>query len=200
MESYYSQTDLLHMARQIADEARTAATNTKLLYRTALDRLIELPALAVYRKELQATSSEGVVSLSDSATEEDAVADSEQLAATLFEKGTALARLGRVEEELEVICCRGPALRGDRFTSFPQVVLPGHFCTRASLFGQLGRIDEELVAYDEVNQRFADTESPTLFEWVAKALLRKGFTLGQVGREEESLAVYDELSLSLRCK
>jgi tetratricopeptide (TPR) repeat protein len=64
---------------------------------------------------------------------------------------------------------------------------------RGALFGQLGRNDEAVAAYDEVIARFKDAGEPRLREQVAMALVNKGARLGQLGRNDEAVATYDEV-------
>jgi hypothetical protein len=47
--------------------------------------------------------------------------------------------------------------------------------------GGLGRWQEAIAAYDEVERRFGDAQEPALREQVARALVNKGVRLGQPG-------------------
>ena len=44
--------------------------------------------------------------------------------------------------------------------------------------GQLGDAEAEIAIYDEVVERFGDSDAPELQEWVAKALFNKGVDAG----------------------
>jgi L-rhamnose isomerase len=59
--------------------------------------------------------------------------------------------------------------------------------------GELGRNDEEIVAYDEVVERFGVATELELRDLVGKALLFKGATLGELGRNNEAIVAYDEV-------
>ena len=50
-----------------------------------------------------------------------------------------------------------------------------------------------MAVYDEVVERFGDSESPALLERVAQALLNKGITLRAQDDWQAELAVYDEV-------
>ncbi|WP_323122098.1 tetratricopeptide repeat protein [Burkholderia alba] len=62
---------------------------------------------------------------------------------------------------------------------------------RAITLGELGRDEDEIAAYDEIDRRYGQDDSPALREQVAKALYNKGITLGQLDRGEDAIAVYD---------
>ena len=64
--------------------------------------------------------------------------------------------------------------------------------------GLLGRSEEEVAVYDEVDTRYRDDPAPTLRERVARALVNKGYRLGLLGRSEEEVAVYDEVDTQPR--
>ena len=59
--------------------------------------------------------------------------------------------------------------------------------------GEHDRPDVEIVAYDELIDRFGDAAEPLLREQVAEALLYKGITLGELDRHDAEIAAYDEL-------
>ena len=52
---------------------------------------------------------------------------------------------------------------------------------------------EEQSKYDEVVQRFGDSDVPELQEQVAKSLFNKGVTRGQLGETDAEIALYDEV-------
>jgi hypothetical protein len=59
--------------------------------------------------------------------------------------------------------------------------------------GVLGRHEEEIVAYSEVERRFGGAEELALREPVAKALFNKGIQLGKLDRIEQQVALYKEI-------
>ncbi len=64
---------------------------------------------------------------------------------------------------------------------------------RALALGGIGRDQEEIAAYEEIDQAYGANDDPTLREQVATALVNKGFKLGQVGRTDDEIAVYREV-------
>jgi len=64
---------------------------------------------------------------------------------------------------------------------------------RGAALGELGRLQDELAAYDEVIRRFGDASDPRLREQVAKALFNKSITLGQINRMDEAADVCDDV-------
>ncbi|MCP2937618.1 hypothetical protein NK983_33475, partial [Salmonella enterica subsp. enterica serovar Typhimurium] len=58
---------------------------------------------------------------------------------------------------------------------------------------QLGRHEDEIVTYDEVDLRYCTDNAPALREQVAQAIFNRGVTLGQLGRHEDEIATYDEV-------
>ena len=59
--------------------------------------------------------------------------------------------------------------------------------------GALGKSEEAIAVYDEIDRRFGKDESPGVREQVAGGLFNKGATLGALGKSEEAIAVYDEI-------
>jgi tetratricopeptide (TPR) repeat protein len=59
--------------------------------------------------------------------------------------------------------------------------------------GELGRLEEEIAAFDEVVVRFGGAAEPGLRELVARALFDRGVRLGELGRLEEAIAAFDEV-------
>ncbi len=59
--------------------------------------------------------------------------------------------------------------------------------------GALGRSEEAIAVYDELEARYGERDEIALAEAVARALLGKGVTLGTLGQSEEAIAVYDEV-------
>ena len=59
--------------------------------------------------------------------------------------------------------------------------------------GALGKSEEAIAVYDEIDRRFGKDESPGVRAQVAKGLVNKGVTLGALGKSEEAIAVYDEI-------
>ncbi|WP_157222997.1 tetratricopeptide repeat protein [Pseudomonas putida] len=64
---------------------------------------------------------------------------------------------------------------------------------RAITLGELGRGEDAIAVYDEIDQRYGQDDSPALHVQVAKALLNKGVRLSLLDRRQEEIAVYDEI-------
>ena len=65
--------------------------------------------------------------------------------------------------------------------------------------GELGRFDEEISVYDEVDRRFRDATERgdedfrgEFCELLARALVSKGLALGELGRAGEAIGAYEE--------
>jgi tetratricopeptide (TPR) repeat protein len=62
---------------------------------------------------------------------------------------------------------------------------------KASLLGRLGRHEEELATFEEVDRRFRGERELELREEVARALICRAEVLGQLRRTDEALAAFD---------
>ena len=60
-------------------------------------------------------------------------------------------------------------------------------------FGQLGRSEEAIAAYDDIVARYGAAREAALRERVVRALVNKGVRLGALNRIDEEIAVYDEV-------
>ena len=59
--------------------------------------------------------------------------------------------------------------------------------------GWLGETESEVVTYDEVVERFGDSDVPELQVQVAMALFNRGITQGRSGEAQAAMATYDEV-------
>ncbi len=113
-------------------------------------------------------------------------------ALTLFNKGVALGRMDKYEEEIrvydEVV---------ERFGESANLPLREQVAKalviKGLTLGQLGKSEEEIRVYDEVVDRFGESADLPLREQVAQALYNKGVTLGDMGKSKEEIGVYDEV-------
>jgi len=64
---------------------------------------------------------------------------------------------------------------------------------KATVYSEWNQPDNELRTYDEIINRFGESENPELMVRVAKALLNKGYTLGQLDQPDNELKTYDEI-------
>ena len=70
----------------------------------------------------------------------------------------------------------------------------GALFNKAIAFGDLGRLEEAIDAYEDVVARFSGAAGDRrLRDRVAKALFNKGVTLGELGRLDEAVAAYEDL-------
>ena len=69
----------------------------------------------------------------------------------------------------------------------------GGLFNKGFTLGTLGKSEEAIAVYDEIDRRFGKDEAPAVREQVAKGLVYKGVTLGTLGKSEEEIAVYDEI-------
>jgi tetratricopeptide (TPR) repeat protein len=67
------------------------------------------------------------------------------------------------------------------------------FVNKGVALGQLGKSEEEIALYDEIDRRYAQDALPGVREQVVWALVNKGVTLGELGKSEAEIAVYDEI-------
>ncbi|MFW2455079.1 tetratricopeptide repeat protein, partial [Methyloversatilis discipulorum] len=61
-------------------------------------------------------------------------------------------------------------------------------------FSQLGRNDDAITTYDDVDRRYGSDDTPALRERVANTLVNKGIALGRLGRDQEAINTYDEVA------
>lgn len=65
--------------------------------------------------------------------------------------------------------------------------------SRAFTLAELGRSEEAIAVYDEIDRRYGKDDSLALREWVATVLFNKGVALAHLGRSEGAIIVYDEI-------
>ena len=65
--------------------------------------------------------------------------------------------------------------------------------SKGGAFATLGRVQEEIEAYEEVVARFGNSKKPGLARLVARALVSKGIALGKLDRSQEQIEAYDEV-------
>jgi tetratricopeptide (TPR) repeat protein len=64
---------------------------------------------------------------------------------------------------------------------------------KAITLGGLGKLEEEVKVYNEMDQRFGSDLEPGVREQVVRGLVNKGVSLGEQGKSEETIKVYDEM-------
>ena len=61
------------------------------------------------------------------------------------------------------------------------------------VLGELGRSEEEIGIYEEVNTRYGKDTDPGVRKQVASALFNQGVVLGELGRSAEAIRVYKQV-------
>ena len=200
MESYYSPTELMEIGARIAREVEGFDAVKQTLHRTALARLVELPALAGHRDELLGMIPEEIEVPNQGTappkvrTTPVGVAEPRELsqATTLFKKAVALMGKNRTEKALSAFDELVRRFGQNETPAVLGLVAKALFYKGITL-GSLNQTEEELAIYDELVQRFGNSKIPAVLEQVAMALFYKGITLGQLNQTEEELGIYDEL-------
>ena len=216
MASYYSPRELVDIGVRMVREAGSFDAEMRSLHQSAFARLIELPALAVYREELRTMAPAGFAEVfnristpSDeagmattgigqdhrSAAQRHGATDtsSEVMAArSLFDDAVALWNQNRTEDALAALEELVDRFGESEAPALLQVVAIALVAKGVTL-GELNRPEEALSACDEVVGRFGESETPALLQVVAIALVNKGGVLGGLNRPEEALSACDEV-------
>ena len=187
MASYYSPRELVDIGVRMVREAGSFDAEMRSLHQSAFARLIELPALAVYREELRTMAPVSFAEVFNRIS-----APPEVAARNLFNKAAALWEQNRAEDALAAL-----EELVDRFgeSETPALLEPvaRALVNKGMTLGGLDRPEEALSAYDEVVSRFGESETPALLERVTEALVDKGATLGEINRPGEALEAWDEV-------
>ena len=123
-----------------------------------------------------------------------------------------VSEMEHLDGETQALCrtalvrlMESPAFAGDRadlVTKMPADLRPVEPAARAAkkLFEtkitmrDSERSDEDrLAGCEEMERRFGDSEDPAVQEWIAKALVDKGFALVRLNRAQEVLSVWDDV-------
>ena len=59
------------------------------------------------------------------------------------------------------------------------------------VLGKLGRSEEVLQVYKQVDERYGKDTDPSVREQVASALVNQGAVFGKLGRSEEEIGIYE---------
>lgn len=188
MEAYYSPSELKEFGLRIAREAVGSDARTQLVYRTALDRLIELPSLETHREELRSGASWIGSDESDDRVAEPAGPGA---ARALFEKGVALAEENRVAEALALWDDVEQRFGASTSTEDLEAVSMA-LVNRGTALGRLNQPEEALAAWDEVVRRFGDSDAFVHRHAVVRSLVCKGAMLAALNRLEAAVNIWDE--------
>lgn len=73
------------------------------------------------------------------------------------------------------------------------LVIARNLFNKGATLVQMDQTENAIAAYEEIKQRFAASQEPTLRFWVARSLVSIGFRLGQLDRFEDAISAYDEV-------
>ena len=180
MEAFYSPLELKDIGARMVRDLGGPGAEMRSLRRGALERLIDLPALAEYRGEWLAIGESPIA------------ADPERIAKALVNKGVALGEQNRPQDALDAY---DEAIRRFSESETPAVLAPvaAALVNKGATLDKLNRPQDTLDAYDEVIRRFGESETPALLAPIAMALVNKGVALDKLNRPQDALAVYDEV-------
>ena len=173
MESYYSRTELRDIGARIAREAGSFVGEMKSLAQIALVQMIRLPVLAKHREELLAMIPEGFTEV--------------------FERDSATSN---VESKTSVGVGQYPRCgdqSSDDANEQAELLAARKIFGKAVALKNQNRLEDALVAFDEIVRRFGDSEIPMVSCLVALALSGKGYVLDDLDRLEDALTAYDEV-------
>ena len=215
MDSYYSPAELKDIGAGIAREAGSFGEETQSLARITLKQLMELPAMAGYRDELQqlmpdsfakfpgadstianvASATEAAMNLDSRGAEqlhEDSDDKDESAAKQLFASAVALNKKDRPKEALAIF---DEIVRYSEESENPATArwVATALFMKGLVLERLDRKVDALATYDEMARRFAKDKNPNLAQWVAPALLKKGALLIQFRRPTDALNAYHEV-------
>ena len=188
MEAYYSPSEIKEFGLRIAREAAGSDAGTQLVYRTAFDRLIELPSLESHREELISIAPRIVP---DRPNAWSAASAGRGEARAHVEKGIALAEENRVGEALalwdDVVRRFGASASTADLEAVGMALV-----NRGTALGRLNQPEEALAAWDEVVRRFGASDVPIHRHAVVRSLVCKGAMLAALNRLQAALSVWDE--------
>ena len=173
MASYYSPDELKDIGTRMIRDAGSLDLEMLSLHQAALERLMELPALAEYREDLLATIPEDF--------------------ADVFGRSAALPDAAKTAP----IGMRPDSRRADQLdeytNEYAELAAARVRINEAFWLEDRNRMEEALDVYDEVVSRFGESQDPTVLELVAAALAGKGVALGELNRPEDKLAAWNEV-------
>ena len=204
MESYYSPTELMEISARIIREAETFDAETKSLPDTALARLLELPKLADYRKELLemlpkdlATFQGQNMELSGAGKTSEATLDPSESSPSNFVDGTdkMAAAPNNAEQLAEALTAWvGSAHRfSTRMNPFVRRLseiakaIEGSAVVNViggSVLLWMNRTEDALVYFERVVEGFEKNEIPGNIHEAAMAYVQKGVALHRLNRNE----------------
>ncbi len=224
METYYSPAELKDIVARLIREAGSFNGEMQSLYRIAIPRFLESPALSKHRGELQtlhagtgeAAKQEAMDLFAKAATlnNQDRAADAlalwdkllrrfgksknlavlESVAMALFNKGVLLGRMNRIQDALDAY---GEMVRDFGSSKNPAVLesVAKALFNKGMILGGMNQFQDALDALEEVVGRFGQSTDTALLELVANVIVYKGDALDRLNRPEDALAAWDDVLL-----
>ena len=116
---------------------------------------------------------------------------SDAQAAALFQKATALASLGRLNEALEAHEELIDRFEGDASPPVESCVISA-LHSKGLLLDQSGQFDRAQAVYDSAMRRFGDSESSEILGLAARVVASKGTSFCQSNRLKDALLCFDD--------
>ena len=183
MESFYSATELKDIGARMVHDVGGLGVEMRSLHRVALERLMDLPALAEDRGELLAI-------MPGSVTE--GPGPVELAALEPFQTASAFGVEHR-EEDTVTACDEEIRRSGESQIAADLERVAKALVKKGVALGEQNRPQDALGAYDKAIRRFGESETPALLTAVAAALVNKGATLDKLNRTQDALNTYDEV-------
>ncbi len=184
MASFYSLPELMDVGARMASEMGRLDAQAQSMCRTALGRLMELPALAGVGAELAATMP----------ADRRPVEPAARAARELFETKITLLNSERPDEDT-LAACEEMVLRfGEIEAPAVQAWVAKALVNKGVVLQRLNQPRAAVAAWDDLAARFGDEPvPPALVEPVAGALVMKGGLLAEGNQLQDALAVLDEV-------
>ncbi len=181
MEALYSPLELKDIGVRMVHDMESLNAETSFTQRAALERLIELPAMAGHRDELLVMMSQGTTGEPNAAA-----------AREFFETTVAPKEPKRAEDALAACDEMVRRFGGSEDLGVLRWVAMALYRKGAAL-GQLDRPNEAIALCDDVIRRFGAVETRVFQYLVAKVLINKAATLHRLRGPEEALKACDEV-------
>ena len=172
MASYYSPRELTKIGAEIVRAADSVSGDMLPLEQAVLVQLLKVPALGEGRSELRELMPAGLW---------------ETLGPAVPPASGLIAAPGTKPDSAHVDALPGD----DADTSTERLGMD--LLEKARAVRKRGRADEALAVYDDVVQRYGESQAPALVKAVATALFEKGATLAGLNRLEEALGACHEV-------
>lgn len=195
MASYYSPNELKSIATGIALDVKRVDQEARALYKAALARLVQLPALAEVRGALLEVANERALAILNEAIRRfgasKKLADMTQAATALATKSVLLKELRRPDEALDACDELASRFGGTDAPAVLESVARG-LVNKGDLLVSLRRFDEAVAVSDYVLHRCGAIDTPELSQRLAEALNIKVASLILLERFDAALEACDE--------